>query len=97
MVRQVGPTIGADPVTVALGTDDGAQTRLPIERCRHMATRDHLYSVVASLQPVVYGVSADEMDKPTPCTEFDVRVRRQPHARHHRGHAPGGRLGAPGP
>ena len=38
-----------------------------------MATRDHLYSVVASLQPVIYGVSAEEMDKPTPCTEFDVR------------------------
>ncbi len=38
-----------------------------------MATRDHLYSVVASLQPVVYGVSEEEMDKPTPCTEFDVR------------------------
>ncbi len=39
-----------------------------------MATRDHLYSVVASLQPVIYGVSAEEMDKPTPCTDFDVRT-----------------------
>lgn len=39
-----------------------------------MATRDHLYSVVASLQPVLYGVSALEMDKPTPCTDFDVRA-----------------------
>jgi uncharacterized protein (TIGR03086 family) len=39
-----------------------------------MATRDHLYSVVASLQPVVYGVSPLEMDKPTPCAEFDVRT-----------------------
>jgi uncharacterized protein (TIGR03086 family) len=39
-----------------------------------MATRDHLYSVVASLQPVIHGVSSMEMDKPTPCTEFDVRT-----------------------
>ncbi|MET0997328.1 MAG: TIGR03086 family metal-binding protein [Marmoricola sp.] len=39
-----------------------------------MATRDHLYSVVASLQPVIYGVSPMEMDKPTPCDEFDVRT-----------------------
>ena len=39
-----------------------------------MATRDHLYSVVASLQPVIYGVSAMEMENPTPCTEFDVRT-----------------------
>jgi uncharacterized protein (TIGR03086 family) len=39
-----------------------------------MATRDHLYSVVASLQPVIHGVSALEMDRPTPCTEYDVRT-----------------------
>jgi len=39
-----------------------------------MATRDHIYSVVASLQPVIYGVSPLEMDNPTPCTEFDVRT-----------------------
>ena len=39
-----------------------------------MATRDHLYSVVASLQPVIYGVSAQELENPTPCTEFDVRT-----------------------
>lgn len=39
-----------------------------------MATRDHLYSVVASLQPVIYGVSAQELTAPTPCPEFDVRA-----------------------
>jgi uncharacterized protein (TIGR03086 family) len=38
-----------------------------------MSTRDHLHSVVATLQPVVNGVSAEEMAAPTPCTEFDVR------------------------
>lgn len=38
-----------------------------------MSTREHLFSVVASLQPVVFGVSAQEMQAPTPCSEFDVR------------------------
>jgi uncharacterized protein (TIGR03086 family) len=45
----------------------------PHER-RTMSTREHLYSVVASLQPVIYGVSAQEMHAPTPCPEFDVRT-----------------------
>jgi uncharacterized protein (TIGR03086 family) len=39
-----------------------------------MSTREHLYSVVASLQPVIYGVSAQEMGAPTPCPEYDVRT-----------------------
>lgn len=39
-----------------------------------MSTREHLFSVVASLQPVVFGVSAQELDAATPCTEFDVRT-----------------------
>ena len=39
-----------------------------------MSTREHLHSVVATLQPVVKGVSADEMGAPTPCTDFDVRA-----------------------
>jgi uncharacterized protein (TIGR03086 family) len=39
-----------------------------------MSTREHLYSVVASLQPVVQGVSALDLGGPTPCTEFDVRT-----------------------
>jgi uncharacterized protein (TIGR03086 family) len=39
-----------------------------------MSTREHLHSVVTTLQPVVKGVSADEMAAPTPCTDFDVRA-----------------------
>jgi hypothetical protein len=39
-----------------------------------MATRDHLYSVVASLQPVIYGVSAQDLTASTPCPDFDVRT-----------------------
>ncbi len=39
-----------------------------------MSTRDHLYSVVATLQPVIYGVSAQKLDAPTPCPDFDVRT-----------------------
>lgn len=39
-----------------------------------MATRDHLFSIVASLQPVIQGVSALDMGKPSPCAEFDVRA-----------------------
>ena len=36
-----------------------------------MSTREHLHSVADTLQPVVKGVSADEMAAPTPCTDFD--------------------------
>jgi len=39
-----------------------------------MSTREHLHSVVTSVQPVVKGVSADDMGATTPCTEFDVRA-----------------------
>ena len=39
-----------------------------------MSTREHLHSVVASLQPVIHGVSAAEGGAPTPCTEWDVRT-----------------------
>jgi len=39
-----------------------------------MSTREHLHSVVNTLQPVVRGVSADEMAAATPCTDFDVRA-----------------------
>ena len=38
------------------------------------STRQHLHSVVASLQPVVHGVSDQEMGATTPCTEYDVRA-----------------------
>jgi uncharacterized protein (TIGR03086 family) len=38
-----------------------------------MPPRDHLHSVVASLEPVVRGVSDQDLDAPTPCSEFDVR------------------------
>jgi uncharacterized protein (TIGR03086 family) len=38
-----------------------------------MSTREHLFSVVATLQPVVFGVSAQETQAPTPCSEFTVR------------------------
>jgi uncharacterized protein (TIGR03086 family) len=39
-----------------------------------MSTREHLHSVVASLQPVIHGVPAEEMSAPTPCADFDVRT-----------------------
>ena len=39
-----------------------------------MSTREHLQSVVASLQPVVDGVSEDSLGSPTPCPDFDVRT-----------------------
>jgi uncharacterized protein (TIGR03086 family) len=39
-----------------------------------MSTREHLHSVVATLQPVIHGVSDQQLDEPTPCTEFDVRA-----------------------
>lgn len=38
-----------------------------------MSTREHLYSVVASLQPVVQGVSPQAMDAPSPCEDWLVR------------------------
>lgn len=38
-----------------------------------MSTREHLFSVVASLQPVIFGVSAQALDASTPCSDFDVR------------------------
>ncbi len=38
-----------------------------------MSTREHLYSVVASLQPVAHGVPETAMDDQTPCTDFTVR------------------------
>lgn len=38
------------------------------------STREHLHSVVAALQPVVHGVSDQELDAPTPCQEYDVRT-----------------------
>lgn len=39
-----------------------------------MSTREYLFSVVASIQPVIYGVSAQALDDSTPCTDFDVRT-----------------------
>ena len=39
-----------------------------------MSTREHLHSVVTTLQPVVRGVSEDDMGASTPCTDFDVRA-----------------------
>jgi uncharacterized protein (TIGR03086 family) len=39
-----------------------------------VSTREHLHSVVATLQPVVHGVSEQQLGAPTPCTEFDVRA-----------------------
>ena len=37
-------------------------------------TREHLHSVVATLQPVVHGISDQELGAATPCTEYDVRT-----------------------
>lgn len=37
-----------------------------------MSTREHLYSVVASLQPVIQGVRHDGLEDPTPCEEWTV-------------------------
>ncbi|MET0997286.1 MAG: TIGR03086 family metal-binding protein [Marmoricola sp.] len=39
-----------------------------------MSTRDHLHSVVATLQPVIHGVSATDTGAQTPCTDWDVRA-----------------------
>jgi uncharacterized protein (TIGR03086 family) len=39
-----------------------------------MSTRDHLDSVVATLQPVVRAVPDEMLEAPTPCAEFDVRA-----------------------
>jgi uncharacterized protein (TIGR03086 family) len=38
-----------------------------------MSPREHLHSVVASLEPVIRGVSDDSLSAPTPCSDFDVR------------------------
>ena len=38
-----------------------------------MSPREHLHSVVASLEPVIRGVSDDDLASPTPCDDFDVR------------------------
>lgn len=37
-----------------------------------MSTREHLHSVVTSLQPVVQGVSPQAMDDPSPCQDWKV-------------------------
>jgi uncharacterized protein (TIGR03086 family) len=37
-------------------------------------TRENLHSVVATLQPVIDGVSDQELGAPTPCPDFDVRT-----------------------
>jgi uncharacterized protein (TIGR03086 family) len=37
-------------------------------------TREHLHGVVAALQPVVHGVSDQQLGAPTPCEEYDVRT-----------------------
>ena len=39
-----------------------------------MATHEHVHSAVETLQPVVAGVADDALDRPTPCTEYDVRT-----------------------
>ena len=52
-----------------------------------MSTREHLYSVVASLRPVVIGVSDDAMAAPSPCTDFDVRAVANHMLGHRRGDA----------
>jgi uncharacterized protein (TIGR03086 family) len=39
-----------------------------------MSTREHLHSVVASLQPVIHGVSATDTGADTPCDDWDVRA-----------------------
>ena len=39
-----------------------------------MSTREHLHGVVATLQPVIHGVSDQQLGAPTPCTEYDVRT-----------------------
>ncbi len=39
-----------------------------------MTTREHLFSVATSLQPVVHGVSDAQLAAPTPCESFDVRA-----------------------
>jgi len=49
-------------------TDSTADERHP------MPTRENLFTVVASLQPVVFGVTAEEMNAATPCPDFDVRA-----------------------
>ena len=38
-----------------------------------MSSRDHVFSIVATLQPVVQGVSTQDADRPTPCPDWTVR------------------------
>jgi uncharacterized protein (TIGR03086 family) len=38
-----------------------------------MSTREHLFGVVAALQPVLQGVSATDLDRPSPCEDWTVR------------------------
>ena len=38
-----------------------------------MPSRDHFHSVVATLQPVVHGVSEDQLGDPSPCDDWAVR------------------------
>lgn len=38
-----------------------------------MPIREHFHSVVASLEPVIRGISDDDLEAPTPCPELDVR------------------------
>ena len=39
-----------------------------------MSTREHVHSVVESLEPVVENIGEEQMGAPTPCTEYDVRT-----------------------
>ncbi len=39
-----------------------------------MSTRDHLFDVVATLQPVVQGVPTTSLDRPSPCEDWTVRT-----------------------
>jgi uncharacterized protein (TIGR03086 family) len=38
-----------------------------------MSSRDHVFSIVATLQPVVQGVSSQDAERPTPCPDWTVR------------------------
>ena len=38
-----------------------------------MSTREHVFGVVAALQPVLQGVSATDLDRPSPCEDWSVR------------------------
>jgi uncharacterized protein (TIGR03086 family) len=39
-----------------------------------MSTREHLHSVVTTLQPVIRAVPDEVLQAPTPCRDFDVRA-----------------------